>query len=48
MPELTKEEQQALINLLKSSVIANEMGAENWDLSEEEETHIWAIIKRLP
>lgn len=47
MDKLSEKEKEAITRLLKSDVIQNEMGAENWDLTEEEENLIWNIINRL-
>jgi hypothetical protein len=44
--ELTKEEVKALIRLIHTDEVQREMGAENWDLTEDEEYTLWGLIKK--
>lgn len=47
MLNLTPEEQQIVQKLLLSDVVKYAIGAENWNLTEEEENKLWTIIERL-
>lgn len=47
MDNLTTDEKQAIAALLRTSIVQNEMGAENWDLTEEQEELLWGVIDRL-
>lgn len=42
----TEAEVEALRNLLLSEEVQNLMGAEEWNLTEEEEMLLWDIIRR--
>ncbi len=44
---LAPEEEAAVERLLRTDIVQNEMGAENWDLTEDEENVLWGVIKRL-
>jgi hypothetical protein len=44
---LTDAEANALAALLCTTTVQNEMGAENWDLSEEQEGALWPLIHRV-
>ena len=46
MTELTEAEIKALIRLIHTDEVQLEMGAENWDLTEDEETTLWGLINR--
>ena len=46
MPKLTEEEVKALIRLIHTDEVQLEMGAENWDLTENEENTLWDLIER--
>jgi len=46
MVNFTESESKALIKLIHTDEVQFEMGAENWDLTEDEELTIWALIKR--
>jgi hypothetical protein len=47
MMNLTLEEDRIVHKLLLTDIIKWELGAENWDLTEEEEEKLWALIERL-
>jgi hypothetical protein len=43
--QLSDEDALILRKVIKSDVVQNEIGAENWDLTEAEEMRLWGIIK---
>jgi hypothetical protein len=47
MMNLTLEEDRIVHKLLLTDIIKLELGAENWDLTEEEEEKLWTLIERL-
>lgn len=47
MLNLTPDEEQAVALVLRSSVVQNAIGAEEWDLTEDEENLLWGVINRL-
>ena len=47
MPQLTDEEIELVKRVLSTTVVQNEIGAENWDLTEEEEMKLWDLIHKL-
>lgn len=44
---MTRKEARVIERLLQQRVLQDEIGAENWDLAEDEETVLWEIIKRI-
>lgn len=46
IPYLDEEDHKVLAKILDSGVFQDEIGAENWDLSEEDEGRLWIIIDR--
>jgi hypothetical protein len=47
MNTLTIEEKAAVEKALLSQALQNLIGAEEWDLSEEEENHLWTAISKV-
>lgn len=47
MLPLTPEEERVLEEVLKSQALQNLIGAEQWDLSEEDEKILWRIIRKV-
>lgn len=47
MDNLTDEQKEVIAKVLKSDVIRLAIGAEEWDLTEEEEEILWTIINQL-
>lgn len=45
-PSLDEEDHKVLAKVLASDEVQNEIGAENWNLSEEDEERLWKIIER--
>jgi hypothetical protein len=43
----SEEEMGVVVKVLTSETVQNIIGAEEWDLTEEEETLLWKIIERL-
>lgn len=44
--KLTPEEQEVVRKVLASKALQYLIGAEEWDLSEEDEETLWVIIRR--
>jgi len=44
---LNEAEEAVLERVLASTVFRNLMGAEEWDLTEDEEWVLWGLIKRV-
>jgi hypothetical protein len=47
MDKLTPEEQAVVRKVLLSTQVQNEIGAENWTLTETEEMTLWDVIHKL-
>lgn len=47
MPELDDADKEVLAKVLQSQALQNLIGAEEWDLSEEEEMRLWQIIEKV-
>jgi hypothetical protein len=47
VPDLTPDEWRIVRAVLLSDVVRLEIGAENWDLSEADETKLWTLIEKL-
>ena len=47
MDELTDVEKDAIAALLLTDIVRLEIGAENWNLTEEQENALWSVIDRL-
>lgn len=47
MPEFDDADKEVLVKVLQSQALQNLIGAEEWDLSEEEEMHLWKIIEKV-
>jgi len=45
--DLTDDEMEAVRKVLLSRTLQMLIGAEEWDLTEEEEIHLWGAIRRL-
>lgn len=46
MNDLTETEWQAILAALHSDAFRLLMGAEEWDLTEEQEERLWDVIRR--
>jgi hypothetical protein len=45
--QFSHEEMEVIVKVLTSDTVQNIIGAEEWDLTEEEEMLLWKIIKRM-